>query len=278
MQHVISVPFSRSLGAIAIADNSDDLGLRFAHDQRFDEARNWALERLAGDGPRLSVFLCELAMFCDSCGEASKARDLFLEALEKDSPSHNSAFAPVLSAALASALAALDSGFAQTILARLPDGRGPSITLQLGGEAQVQTVSFPIDVPMPLAEDLVAVAAVSHFGRSHGAAGPLIDQLAVYLDAVNAAGERNRQGAEAHTSVSLPEIILAVLAQLAMRARRQKCDQELAEVRREIYDCLQRFGQPLSAYPESLAGVLKRFGGPALRKLSFAPGGPRLAQ
>ncbi|ODR97403.1 hypothetical protein AUC69_12390 [Methyloceanibacter superfactus] len=103
-----SVPYAKSLGAIALSDDPGGMGAQLAHDQRHDQARAWAVAYFAEDGPRLSRYLCELAMHCALHRNATGAAALFLEALDDGDPSDRS-FAVILSAALANALATLDS-------------------------------------------------------------------------------------------------------------------------------------------------------------------------
>jgi hypothetical protein len=254
------VPYAQSLGAVALADHSDTVGLRLAHDRRFDQARNWAGENLASDSARLSKFLCELAMFADACGASATAQDLFLEALAKGDPS-DTCFVRVHSAALAYGLVVMDGGFAWEVLARLPDGQEPSVTLLSPGAER--PVFLPINVAPDFAEDLVANAIVAYVGQARttrpGKADieAFLEQLGRYLDAVKEDTDANAGATGAH---SLGEIVLAVLAHRVLQAKRQKSEAEMVDALCDVDDYLRALGRPLRSYPKSLVVALKRLG------------------
>lgn len=245
------VPYAQSLGAVALADDRDSVGQRLAHDRRFDQAHAWALETFENEPARLSEFLCELAMFCATSGDTPEADRYFLEALEKCDPSHPSCHA-VLAATLAHSLGQLEGQFPQKVLERLPTGHAPTVALQLDG----LRISLPIDVPIPLAQDIVANVVADHFSYAHGDSQSLFDQLESYLESVEADGDRVPSGS---MSASLAEITLTVLVLIAQMRKRGKAEAGLQQISRDIEDCLRRFGEPLDAYPAPLASHLTKF-------------------
>jgi hypothetical protein len=248
------VPYAQSLGAVALADDRDIVGQRLAHDRRFDQAHTWALAHFAGDPVRLSTFLCELAMFCATFGRAPEADAYFLEALEKCDPSHHSSHA-ILAATLAHSLGRLEGQFPQKVLERLPTGHAPSVSLQMNG----RRISLPVDVPVPLAQDIVANIVAVHFSHKHGDSQPLLDQLVAYLEDVTAAAEGGVPGGSTPAPLGLAEITLAVLGLIAQMRKRAKDEAGLQQMSRDIEDCLRRFGEPLDAYPAPLASHLTKF-------------------
>ncbi len=159
-----SLPYAQSLGAIALSDDPGGMGARLAHDQRHDQAREWAIVYFAEDAPRLSRYLCELAMHCALHRNAAGAEALFLEALDNGDPLDDSLTA-ILSAALAQALATLDSGLAGAVLGRLRSDERRHVTVCLAVDVQ-PAISLPADAGIPLAEDLVATVLLVHFSRS----------------------------------------------------------------------------------------------------------------